>query len=208
MQDQVLELFSARKGHFLLESGHHGDLWLDLESLCRDSRRVQIVAAKLGESLSKLELDAVCGPLVEGAFVALMVALQLDAAFSYAERFAQSAEGGLFPAGYRIPAPLRDGLRGKRVAIVNDVINAGSAMRGAFADLQDCGAVVVAISSLLVLGEAAAAFASAKGVPLVSIAALPNSLRAPSECPLCASRIPLEDIAAFAVTLSTQGASG
>jgi orotate phosphoribosyltransferase len=70
VQEQVLELLSARKGHFLLESGHHGDLWLDLESLCLRPQRVQIVAAELAEPLSKLGVDAVCGPLVEGAFVA------------------------------------------------------------------------------------------------------------------------------------------
>jgi orotate phosphoribosyltransferase len=208
MQAQVLELLSARKGHFLLESGHHGDLWLDLESLCLHPQRVQIIAAELAEPLAKQEVDAVCGPLVEGAFVGLMVALRLNVQFTYAERFARSVEGGLFPAGYRVPTPLRERLRGKRVAIVNDVINAGSAMRGTFADLQDCGAVVVDISALLVLGTAASEFASSKGVPLRSVATLPNNLWAPLECPLCDSGIPLEDVAAFAVTLPTQGASG
>ncbi len=96
MQEQVLELLSARKGHFLLESGHHGDLWLDLESLCLRPQRVQIVAAELAEPLSKLEVDAVCGPLVEGALVGLMVALLLNVQFTYSERFVQSAQGGLF----------------------------------------------------------------------------------------------------------------
>jgi orotate phosphoribosyltransferase len=66
VQEQVLELLSARKGHFLLESRHHGDLWLDLESLCLHPQRVQIVAAELAEPLSKLEVDAVCGPLLRG----------------------------------------------------------------------------------------------------------------------------------------------
>ena len=154
-----------RKGHFLLESGHHGDLWLDLESLCLRPQRVQIVAAELAEPLSKLGVDAVCGPLVEGAFVALMVALLLNVQFTYSERFARVAEGRLFPAGYRVPAPLHEGLRGKRVAIVNDVINAGSAMRGTFADLQNCGAVVVDISALLVFGTAADAAITAQGLP-------------------------------------------
>jgi orotate phosphoribosyltransferase len=198
---RVLELLSARKGHFLLESGHHGDLWLDLESLCLHPGKVRDVVAELARPLSKLDVDAVCGPLVEGAFVALMTALELGVQFTYAERFARPAEDSLFPAGYRIPAPLRAGLRGKRVAIVNDVINAGSAMRGAFADLEACGAVVVDISALLVLGSAGSAFASSKGVPLRSAATLPNTLWAPSECPLCASAVPLEDVAAFAVAL-------
>lgn len=208
MQEQVLQLLSARRGHFLLESGHHGDLWLDLEPLCLRPHRVQIVAAELVEPLSKLGVDAVCGPLVEGAFVGLMVALLLDVQFTYSERFARSAEGGLFPAGYRVPTPLREGLSGKRVAIVNDVINAGSALRGTFADLKTCGAVVVAIGALLVLGTAAAEFASSKGVPLYGVASLPNNLWAPSECPLCASGVALQDIGAFASALPTSGAPG
>jgi len=192
VQEQVLDLLSARKGHFLLESGHHGDLWLDLESLCLGPRRAQILAAELAAPLSDLEVDAVCGPLVEGAFVGLLVALQLDVLFTYSERFAWPAERGLFPFGYRVPAPLRSELNGKRVALVNDVINAGSAIKATFEDLQHCGAKVVEISALLVLGTAASAFATRVGVPLRSLAALPNSLWHPTECPLCASGTPLE----------------
>jgi orotate phosphoribosyltransferase len=202
VEQQVLELLSARRGHFLLESGHHGDLWLDLESLCLHPRRVQNVATKLAEQLSALKVDAVCGPLVEGAFVGLMVALMLDAEFTYSERFVRATDDGLFPEGYRIPAPLREGLRGQRVAIVNDVINAGSAMRGTFADLESCGADVVSICALLVLGTAASSFAASKGVPLLSIATLPNNLWTPSGCPLCSSQVPLEDVGGFTVGLS------
>jgi orotate phosphoribosyltransferase len=201
MQKKVLELVSGRQGHFLWESGHHGDLWLDLERLCLQPQRVQAAAAGLTAPLSDLQLDAVCGPLVEGAFVALMVALQLDIHFTYSERFGRPAAEGLFPAGYRVPTSLREGLRGKRVAIVDDVINAGSAIRGTFADLEECGATVVAISTLLVLGSAAAKFAASNNVPLYNVATLPSNLWTASECPLCESGIPLQDVAGFATTL-------
>jgi orotate phosphoribosyltransferase len=201
MQKEVLELLSGRRGHFLLESGHHGDFWLDLETLCLKPRPAQALAARLTAPLADLHLDAVCGPLVEGAFVALLVALQLDTQFTYSERFVRPAADGLFPAGYRVPASLRDGLRGKRVAIVNDVINAGSAIKGTFADLEDCGANILAISTLLVLGSSAAEFAASKNVPLHTIATLPNNLWTASECPLCDSGIPLQDVAAYATTL-------
>jgi orotate phosphoribosyltransferase len=201
MQEKVLELLSGRQGHFLLESGHHGDLWLDLETLCLQPLRVQAFAAGLAAPLSDLQVDAVCGPLVEGAFVALMVALQLDIQFTYSERFVRPATDGLFPAGYRVPSSLREGLRGKRVAIVDDVINAGSAIRGTFADLEECGAKLVAISALLVLGSPAAKFAASVNVPLHHLATLPNNLWTASECPLCGSGIPFEDVAAFATTL-------
>jgi orotate phosphoribosyltransferase len=201
--EQVLELVSGRKGHFLLESGHHGDLWLDLESLCLRPRRTQILAAELAEPLSTLGVDAVCGPLVEGAFVGLMVAGLLDVQFIYSQRMLESAGSGLSRVGYRVPALLRAELRGRRVAIVDDVINAGSAVRSTYADLESCGAVVIDISALLVLGNAASAFAFSKGVPLRSLATLPNNLWNPSECPLCAAGSPLEDVAALAVAHPT-----
>ncbi len=44
MQEKVLELLSGRQGHFLLESGHHGDLWLELAILRLRPRRAQSVA--------------------------------------------------------------------------------------------------------------------------------------------------------------------
>src|SRR5271154_1180015 len=106
MQEKVMDLISPRRGHFLLESGHHGDLWLDLESLCLRPRLVQGLAKELAQRLSLLRVEAVCGPLVEGAFVALLVASELDVEFTYSERFARPAKDGLFPAGYRVPPAL------------------------------------------------------------------------------------------------------
>jgi orotate phosphoribosyltransferase len=204
MEGRVLELLSARQGHFLLESGHHGDLWLDLENLCLRPSLVKSLAAELARSISNMSVDVVCGPLVEGAFVGILVALELDVEFTYSERFARPSESGLFRAGYRIPSSLRPGLRGKRVAIVNDVINAGSAVRGTLEDLVTCGATVVTISTLLVLGTAASEYASSKGVALKSLTEMPNNLWLSAQCPLCASGVPLEDVAGFTSILRTQ----
>jgi orotate phosphoribosyltransferase len=197
----VLELLSARKGHFLLESGHHGELWLDLETLCLRPWLLKGAVTRLAERLAALKIDAVCGPLVEGAFVGLMVAAELEIPFSYSERFSRPAQEGLFPMGYRVPSALREGVRGKRVAIVNDVINAGSAVKGTYEDLQECGATVVAIGALLVLGSAASEFAGSHGIDLVSLDALPNNLWTTRECPLCQVGVPLQDIEGFAGAL-------
>jgi orotate phosphoribosyltransferase len=199
MQDQVLKLFSAQHGHFLFESGHHGDRWLDLETLFFLPQRVHPLAAALASRLRRYDIEIVCGPLVEGSFVALLVALELGVEFVYSERFFRPTADGLFPAGYRIPKPLRNLLRQKRVAIVNDVINAGSAVRGTFDDLLECDAKIVAIGSLLVLGASASEYASSRNAGLESLAALPNKLWTQSECPLCAAGVPLADLGVFNV---------
>ncbi len=201
--DDVLSLLAARKGHFLLESGHHGDLWLDLELLCRYPNRIRPLCTALIKRLVPFDLNAVCGPLVEGAFIALLVASEVGLIFSYSERFARASQDGLFPAGYRVPHSLRPLLKGMRIAIVNDVINAGSAGRGTFEDLEACGAEIFAIASLLTLGHSAQRFADSKNVALESLVQLPNNLWLPGVCPLCATGIPLEDAGGFRNAFTT-----
>ena len=187
MRDEILALFGARRGHFRYESGHHGDLWLEIEPLYQRPGRVRILAAELARKLSTLEIESVCGPLVGGAFLAQMVALELDVEFSFAEQFTRATSDGLFPIGYRIPPALREGVRGRRTAIVDDVINAGSAVRGAFVDLIVCGAKPVALAALLVLGPSAESIAAEQGLALESLARITSSLWEPIACPLCAA---------------------
>ena len=79
------------------------------------------------------------------------------------------------------------------VAIVNDVVNPGSAVRGTFAELKACGAQPAVIGALLVLGTSASSCAASEGVPLESIASLPNPLWPPSDRPLCTARVPLDN---------------
>src|SRR5919202_4047488 len=146
----MIHLPAARRGHFRLESGSHADLWLDLELLYLHPMRVEPFVQELAQRLSRLEIDIVCGPLVEGAFVAMQVASMLNLEFVYSNRFDRPEREDLYPVEYKIPSALRPKVDGRRVAIVNDVISAGSAVRGTAADLEACGAQLVAIGALLV----------------------------------------------------------
>jgi orotate phosphoribosyltransferase len=192
MKEHLLSFVRGRQGHFRLESGHHGDLWFQLETLCQHSRDIRPFVSKLAAQLLKHKVEVVCGPLVEGAFVALLVSLELGCDFAYAERFADTTREGLYPVEYRLPKALHAAVKGKRVAIVNDVINAGSAVRGTFSDLHTLGADVVAIGALLALGNASAEFTAEHRVALELLERMPNNLWTPSECPLCAAGVPLE----------------
>jgi orotate phosphoribosyltransferase/GNAT superfamily N-acetyltransferase len=193
VHDDVLSLFASQKGHFRYESGHHGNLWLNLELLCLRPARVKPFAVKLARQLAPYKIEAVCGPLVEGALIAQMVAEELEVEFFYAERFVEPSSISLYPVNYRLPGIQREKIRGQRVAIVNDVINAGSAVRGTFADLVDCRAQPVALGSLLVLGPTAATFAAEWGMTLETLVSMPNALWVPSECPLCGYGVPLDN---------------
>ncbi len=190
MREDLANLLKARRGHFVLESGHHGELWLDLESLCRTPAAVRPLAAELAQRLSLYRAEVICGPFVEGAFVGLLVALEMDLEFVYAEPRRDPDAQGLFPVSYHLPAELRN-LAGRRVAVVNDVINAGSAVRGTMLDLAQCSADVVAVGTLLALGRTPAQLAEEASVSLEALAEEPNIIWAPEACPLCARGVPL-----------------
>jgi len=196
MQEELLSLIAARNGHFRLESGHHGSLWLDLDPLFLRPGRLRRFVAGLANKLAGHNIVAVCGPLTGGAFLAQSVAAVLDVEFYYTQRVAPPERDALYAAKYRMPDGLREMVRGKAVAIVDDVINAGSAVRGSLAELRSCGANPVAVGALLVLGSAASSLCADQAVPLEYIAHLPNEVWAPAACPLCAAQTPLEDLTA------------
>src|SRR3954447_541532 len=110
--DGLIEALDARRGHFRLESGHHGELWLDLDGLFARPARLAPFVAELAERLSACGADVVCGPLVGGAFVAHAVAERLGIEAAWSERVAAPSGVGLYAARYRIPDALRDRLRG------------------------------------------------------------------------------------------------
>ena len=184
---------AARRGHFSFESGHHGDLWLDLEPMFVRPKMVRPFVERLAQQIVAYQVDAVCGPLTGGAFVAELMADTLDAEFYFTEPIVAPHCNGLFPVKYRLPNLLRNLMAGKRVAIVNDVINAGSAVRGTYEDLVACGAEVVAVGTLLLLGDAALTYFSERAVPIARLAQLNNDLWLPADCPHCAAATPLDD---------------
>lgn len=182
----LIAAVAATRGHFVYESGHHGDLWLDLDRLLVDARRVRVWAAELARRAAPCQPEVVCGPLTGGAFVAQTVAAELGAGFVFAERHAASG-----PVRYRIPEPLREPVRGRRLLLVDDAVNAGSALLGTLADARACGAHLAGFASLLALGDVAAEIAAREGAPFFTLASLERKLWPPAACPLCAAGTPV-----------------
>jgi orotate phosphoribosyltransferase len=183
--EELLCLMAPRSGHFRVESGHHGDLWLNLDQLfARPAARGRFVA-ELARRLVGHGVEVVCGPSSGGAFLAQAVAFELETSFVFAERFISLPNR----VRYRVPDGLRPMVRGKRVAVVDDAVNAGSAVRATIADLCACGAKPVAVGALLALGDSGPIF----DLPFESLARLRSHLWVPADCPLCAANVPLDD---------------
>jgi len=193
MSDDVLKTLPVRAGHFLLESGYHADLWFTLDALFVTPRDVAPLVTALSSRLGPYGASAVCGPLTGGAFLAQAVATELGVDFFFSEPAPRQSAGGLFASEYRLPAALRNRIRGTRVALVDDVISAGSSVRATAAALAEAGASVAVVGTLLALGTTAVEFFAACGVPVEALGRRDFTMWEAAACPLCRSRAPLED---------------
>ena len=165
---------------------------MELDQLFRRPSELLPYTVDLGRRLSAYGVDAVCGPLVGGAFLAAMIATSLDCEFAFADRRV-SNRPGLYPVDYQIAPAMRDGLQGKRVALVDDAISAGSALGATLIDLERCAALPVVLGALIVIGGQAQELAKSKSIPLLSLVQLENPIWAPDRCPLCNAGEPLID---------------
>jgi orotate phosphoribosyltransferase len=182
VNSDLIELARPGRGHFDLGTGYHGDLWLDLDALFLRPALLRPYVRWLGGRLAGHRIDAVCGPMEGGAFLAQAVADLLDAAFLPAHRGPAPRPGE--PTGYRLSPGARSGMEGRRVAITDDAINAGTAVRACFREVSGNGATPVAIAALLELGPARAIVADTTPVPFYAAAAVPSQAWPAAECPL------------------------
>jgi orotate phosphoribosyltransferase len=184
----LLHDLHVRTGHFRYESGHHGDLWLELDALFTDPARTERLAAAMTDRLGGRGIEVVCGPMTGGALLAQAVARQLGVTFTYTDRVVESDNS----VSYVLPRAQESLVRGRRLAIVDDAINAGSATGGTHQALVAAGARPVAIGALLIEGHAIDRFAQVHGLHVLACSRRESNLWTPESCPLCARGIPLE----------------
>lgn len=177
-----------------MESGYHSALWFNLDRLFDDPARLQPFVDELARRLAAHRADAICGPMTGGAKLAEMVAAKLGTGSFRADRMETPNAAGLFPVRYLVPNADRERLRGKTIAIVDDAISAGSAVKGTYSDLVACGAKPVACGALIIFGDAADQFASEKNLKLESVARMSFGMWKPAECPLCQVGVAIERV--------------
>jgi orotate phosphoribosyltransferase len=153
-----------------------------------DAHRARGWASALARKAAACQPELVCGPLTGGAFLAQLLAAEIGIGFVFADRVFENRT-----TRYRIPDSLRKAVGGRRVLLVDDAINAGSALLSTLADLSRCGAKLAGFACLISLGEAASRIAEQNRVPLYRLGSLERGMWAPEDCPLCAAGVPLID---------------
>lgn len=165
----------VHNGHFVLESGDHGETWLDLDRMFGEPRWIQKSAAALAQRLDPYEAEVVCGPLDGGAFLAQWVAWELGVRFAYARR----------EPGPRYVVPDGLVLSGDRVILVDDAVDAGAAAAATNEEIVRHGGAPVVLASLLVCTPRGREIGPRLGLPQLELVRVPHRSWAPHACPLC-----------------------
>src|SRR4051794_10579058 len=175
----------SRNGHFLLESGYHADTWFDLDALFIDPAAMAPQVDALAALIRPDDVSAICGPLLGGAFLAQALAAAMGVRFYYCEQAGSDSSSALYAARYRLPAGLLPHASKERLAVVDDVISAGSSVRAVVAELDAAGARTVVVGSLVVLGAKATEHFASVDIPLVTLDRRAFQTWLPADCPLC-----------------------
>jgi orotate phosphoribosyltransferase len=174
-------------GHFVYESGEHGDTWLELDALLLEPEPMRRIAVGLAARLEPWKLDVVCGPETGGARLAVRVADGLGILGVPIER-------GRAPDGrpaYSIAAGHHAGLRNARVALVDDAINAGFATGASLEALTESGAHVTVVGAAILRKAARPALERRFGCRIEALHELNFETWPAGECPLCARGVPI-----------------
>jgi orotate phosphoribosyltransferase len=183
-QSEVLDVLERRaavlRGHWLLSSGRHSDVYVQKFRIFEHPRLTQ----RFGEELARLfrgAFDVVASPAVGAIVLGFATALSSETRMVFAER-----EGGVmkFRRGFSF-APR------ERVLVVEDVLTTGGSAREVVALCKELGGNPVGVAALIDRSDERRA--PRLGVPLRALLRLRADSWEPQECPLCRARRPLED---------------
>lgn len=171
----------VRDSHVVYTSGRHGSAYVNKDAVYPYTVRVSELCALMAGMAAEFAPEVVCGPALGGIILSQWTAHHLGVLGVYAEK---DAEGGLvLRRGYdRVVA-------GRRVLVVEDIVNTGGSVRAAIRAVRAAGGEVVAVAALVNRGGVPAAAVEAPA--LVTLLELSLDSWDAAECPLCRDRVPV-----------------
>ncbi|MDQ7842253.1 MAG: orotate phosphoribosyltransferase [Armatimonadota bacterium] len=180
--DEVLRILEAagavRRGHFLLTSGRHSDLFVLCAQVLQYPEQAARLAGAMAEPYARTRIDVVIGPAVGGIILAHEVARRLGARAVFAEK--GGAEGMVLRRGFVLR-------RGERVLAVEDALTTGGSLRRVLELVRAAEAEIVGASVLVDRSGGRLDL----GVPVRALLTLDVKAWEPEHCPLCRAGVAL-----------------
>jgi orotate phosphoribosyltransferase len=177
-----LEAIGAlKRGHFLLASGRHSDVYLEKFDLLHNPRATERVCGGFVEAFADMDVDLVAGPTTGGILLAFETARQMGLPAAYAERASEGSDERVFKRSFTFE-------EGARVLVVDDILTTGGSIRETLAALARQPVQVVGIAVLVDRSGGEVAFGD---VPMRALAQQRVDSWEAAECPLCGDGVPL-----------------
>ncbi|MFH1416174.1 MAG: orotate phosphoribosyltransferase [Elusimicrobiota bacterium] len=176
MIEKILKETGAMKeGHFLLASGYHSEFYFQAQSLLQYPE----YASDAGEQLAALwideEITTAVSLAIGGIVLGQEVARHLKVRHIFLERKQQTFS---LERGFSVRP-------GERILLIEDVVTTGGSLKEAIPVLEETGAYIVGITSIVSRGNAEFRY------PFKYLLSIDWPKYRPEECPLCAKQVPL-----------------
>jgi orotate phosphoribosyltransferase len=174
--------------HFVYISGDHGGGWIDKDvifvNLAHTARLGQLLAAEV----RNLGMDILCGPATGGLIVAQWTGHALDLPVVFAEHNSPRTAVEL-RGRFALHRGYDQMVKGKKVLVVDDVVNTGHTIRQTVTAVKQCGGTVVAAAALVDRGNVDAASLGVERYLHLVEHDIPSWPAA--ACPLCKTGAPI-----------------
>ena len=174
--------------HFVYISGDHGSGWINKDAIFPRVENLAKLCGWLAELVRDLDAEFVCGPATGGLLVGTWTAHALGAGSVYAEHNPQVALGEL-RGRFRLRAEFRRLIAGRRLLVVDDIVNTGHSTRETVDAAREAGATVVAAATLVSRGNVKAADMNVAEFRYLLEYRIPSTPAA--DCPLCRAGAPV-----------------
>lgn len=180
-QEETLKTFEESKallkGHFLLSSGLHSDIYFEKFQVLQYPAHVETLCLMLAKRFEKDNIDVVVGPTTGGIIISYQVGKTLGKRAIFAER---ENDKRIFKRGFQLA-------EGERTLVVDDVMTTGGSVKEVVDLVEKHRGKIVGIGILLDRSGGKIKF-DHRFEALATVTAITFD---PSDCPLCKQNLPL-----------------
>ncbi|AEI14764.1 Orotate phosphoribosyltransferase [Flexistipes sinusarabici DSM 4947] len=178
---EIIEIYKKHdallKGHFLLSSGLHSDMYLQSALVMQYPVIAESIINELVKKVYFMNFTTVVSPAIGGIRFGYELARLLKKRSVFTER----TNGQMsFRRGFSLQ-------EGESVLVAEDVVTTGKSTKECIKVVEDTGAKVVGVTSLIDRSGGDVDF----GVPFIPLITVEVNTYEPEKCPLCNEGIPL-----------------
>ncbi|CAN5396655.1 phosphoribosyltransferase family protein [soil metagenome] len=173
--------------HFVYISGAHGSGWIDKDAIYPHTDRVQHLCRNLGRVVRDRNIEVVCGPATGGLIIAEWTSHEIGALSTFTDH--ELPKAGELRGKFVLRRGYDHLVAGKRVLVVDDIVNTGYSIRQTIDAVRGARGEVVAAAALVSRGNV-----GAEGLGVEEYLYL-LEFKIPAwpadQCPLCATSVPV-----------------